>query len=237
MKAYAGKSTVFGKSAYIGKSTYIGKSAYAGKSTVFGKPIVFGKFFVFALGALLAFGGLAPAQASLIHDLTVTQLRGFTGSGRIEFFTQSGTSKSGVKAFSFSGRFTGTAFGNPVDETFVFNSPAQILNISWSIDPATSALTLNLGSNLVPGPVAPAQYCVLLQNDNAGGTCGGGVLTTTSGFSRAARQTIGSTSTGLGRLSTTAVHEVLPEPATLALFGLGLAGLGLAATRRRRTAR
>lgn len=160
-----------------------------------------------------------PAQATLIYDLQVSQIyNNFAGTGRIEFAMPTGNDPSGVSAFNFSG--TGP-LGN-----FSFTE-SDILNIDWSINPS-NFLTLNLGTYRDQAPTTTAVgTCIILQNDGAGGTCGPNVLTTSITFSRIAQQRIGLTSTGGGNLTTSRVYEQIPEPSTIALLGLGLAGLKL----------
>jgi hypothetical protein len=157
-------------------------------------------------------------QASLIHELEISELLNFTGTGQIEFITESGSDASGVSAFEFSG--TG------IQGNFSFTED-DIESISWSIDPDDWILTLNL-STVRDQSTAGGQVstCVILQNDDAGGSCGGGLLTTTIPFSRVAQQIIGRTTTGLGDLITTAVHTEVPEPSPLALLVVGLAAVG-----------
>lgn len=157
------------------------------------------------------------AQATMIHDLQITPIYGsFNGTGRIEFNTLSGTHASGVNAFSFSG--TG-----PLG-SFTFTA-SDILNIAWTIN-ASDMLTLNLGTFLdQPLTAGNTSSCIILQNNNAGGTCGPGVLTTSVSMSRIAQQIIGGTWTGGGTLTTTPVYQQVSEPSLFALLAIGLIGL------------
>lgn len=157
--------------------------------------------------ALLTFAGIA--QASLIHDLEIIELFNFTGSGRIEFTSLSGSDASGVSAFDFTGS------GTQGDYSF---SQADILNISWSIDIITSVLSLNLATLSRPSTTDPAvDTCLILQNTGTGGSCP--ILTTSTSLSRVAQLRIGRTTTGGGTLVTTAViEEAIPEPSTVSLL-------------------
>jgi len=173
-------------------------------------------------GIVIALAVLAiayPAQATLIHDLAVTNIyNNFTGTGHIEFKAATGTDTSGVSAFDFSG--TG-----PLG-SFSF-SLGEIENIQWSIDPTTWALSLNLGTSKDQIPTqTQVASCIILKNYGTSGTCGSGLLTTTSSFSRVAQQKIGITSTGGGNLATTPVQAV-SAPTPLTLLAVGLAAMGV----------
>ena len=157
---------------------------------------------------MLLMSGLV--RASLIHDLSISELFNFTGSGQISFSSYSGNSLSGVDDFNFSG--TGT------QGSFAF-SKSDIANIDWLVDTTTSSLTLHLETFSVTS--APGiQTCMILFNNGAGGSCP--ILTTTSTFSRIAQQTTGLTTTGGGYLTTTAVPSSIPEPASSGLLIMGI---------------
>jgi hypothetical protein len=68
-----------------------------------------------------------PARADFIFDLTVSG--NWTGSGSIDFTTQSGSSTVDVAGFSFHVATSGGSAGAPQDYAL-----ADINTISWSID-------------------------------------------------------------------------------------------------------
>src|SRR5690242_16825788 len=175
-----------------------------------------------AVIALTVAAFLAPvsAQAGFIYDLTVSGF--WTGSGSITFDTLSGNAPSGVSAFSFH---TSTGSGSPQDYDL-----ADIESVNWSIDSSFN-LSLLLSTALVP--FGPNQSAILLTNQS------GGHVAPCSGHFSAESVTCFRTPTGSGLvdaggvLSASLVPASVPEPSTVALFAMGLAGLGLMKQKRR----
>jgi hypothetical protein len=163
-----------------------------------------------------------PAQAGYIYDLTVSG--NWTGSGGITFDTLSGSTTAGVSAFSFH---VATGVGSVQDYDL-----ADLSTATWSIDSLFN-LSLLLTTALVP--FGPNQSALLLTNQSgthsvpcSSGAAQSGSLTcfvAASGF-------FGMAPYGVLTPSLVSITAV-PEPGTFALFGLGLAGLGLIRRRRR----
>jgi len=155
-------------------------------------------------------------KAGFMYDLSIEGLPSieFSGSGSIELQALNGMNGTQVNDFLFNG-----LFNDDPSQPFSFNLVNQIDSISWSIDPSSMALTLNLITLKVD------DYCLLLQNNNAGGKCPG-VFEHFNKYSRVTKQVIGSTSTRLGTLSATFVpSQDIPEPSTIAIFSLAMIGL------------
>ena len=155
-------------------------------------------------------------KAGFMYDLSVEGLSNieFSGSGSIELQTLNGMNGTQVNDFLFNG-----LFDNDPSQPFTFNLVNQIDRISWSIDPSSMALTLNLVTFKIN------DYCLLLQNNSTGGVCTG-VFGHFNKYSRVTKQIIGSTSTRLGTLSAAFVpKQDIPEPSTLTIFALGMIGL------------
>ena len=158
------------------------------------------------------------AQAGFIYDLTVSG--NWTGSGSISFDTLSGSTSSGVSAFSFH------------DSTGFLTSPqdydlADIASVDWSIDSSFN-LSLLLSTALVPFGLN--QTAILLTNQSGvhSGPCGEGLGSLTC----AAIASGGGAVNSQGILSARLVSASVPEPSTVALFAMGLVGLGLMWRRR-----
>lgn len=184
---------------------------------------VFHRAFVNLAFVVLASMGLAAqAHAGLIHDITLTGNQ-FSGSGQITFNSLSGSDPSDVAAFSLSG-------SGPLG-LFSFSGSSFIERISFSIDPITWALSLPSLDTFF-STTGDVSTCLILGSN--GGQCdfpnGNAIFP-----QPLANQASPGVSAGrILNVQTTPVMTPIPEPSTLALFGVGLAGLALA--RRRRAA-
>ena len=165
--------------------------------------IVIGGFIFFTLG-------IKSSNASLIQDLTLTSDNGFVaGTGFIEFNATSGTASNVVDMeINFSSLF---GFAFTMDETFLDTTAGATFSISnW-------VLTMN-------GFIIPSfQF--------GGGQSITGFLDTVASAewvcATAAPDCSGAFNNVDNVLVTAAPRHGVPEPTTLTLMALGIAGLGL----------
>lgn len=158
-----------------------------------------------------------PAHAGFIFDLSVSSSF-FTGSGSIDFATQSGSSVADLSAFSFH---VSTGAGSPQDYGL-----GNVATVSWTIDNSSNLSDFLLTTDLIS--FGTTQSAVLLTTSTAfhQGLC------SSSSFLDSQTCTAGvvpNTSTGV----LTARSVNVPEPAAIALFGFGLAALGFMLRRAR----
>ena len=191
------------------------------------KKIAFG----FAAG-LLALGFTGAAQASLLGQ-TVTcsadSLFGHSCASPTAIVADGGTPEFLIQSSSGRGLFAIDVSGDSVLMTAVISVSTggpnfvTLGDLIWANDP--SAMITGI-TNFVVSGVVPQVIGF-----------GDGLVESDVSFA-ANSVTIDYTSTDWGdgafvSFDLVTTHSVLPEPGTLALFGLGLAGLGLAARRRR----
>ena len=170
----------------------------------------------------------SPARADFIFDLTVGPPPPgvWTGSGSIDFTTASGTSTADVAGFTFHVA-TGGA-GSPQDYAL-----ADINTISWSID-SSDNLSLLLSSNLITY-FGIYESAVLLTNES--GSHADPCVPSSPSVDGSA--TCFRVPNGVGvtlshaSLTATPITAAVPEPASLTLLAVGLAGLGMVVRLRR----
>ena len=189
---------------------------------------MFSTFRTMALTAIAA-GVLSslPARADFIFDLTVGPPPPgvWTGSGSIDFTTASGTSTADVAGFTFN---VATGPGSPQDYAL-----ADIKTISWSID-SSDNLSLLLSSNLITY-FGIYESAVLLTNES--GSHADPCVPSSPSVDGSA--TCFRVPNGVGvtlshaSLTATPITAAVPEPASLTLLAVGLAGLGMVVRLRR----
>jgi hypothetical protein len=179
-------------------------------------------FVALAIGFLTLGGFGQTAKADFLYMLSVGNT--WVGSGTIAFDASSGNASIGVTAFSFN---TSAGIGSPQDYGL-----ADILTIDWSIDDSFN-LSLLLTTSLVP--FGTGHSAILLSNlpgTNAD-PCGVSGAVTVGSISCEAFA-VGDDGAHFQGVLTARLVEVA-EPATIALFGAGLLGLGLIARKKKTT--
>ncbi len=112
------------------------------------------------------------------------------------------------------------------DSPFVFD--VVVSGLTWVNDPSAAIASISVTTELfgTPGTVGAPNTVGAMQT---------GANEVSLNFADVNRTVCGSALCARVTVDITPEHSDLPEPATIALFGLGLAGLGLAARRRRDT--
>ena len=152
---------------------------------------------------------------------------GLSGSGRISFTSISGTDRSDVSAFSFTGTADSSNNGGVIH---TFSLGLNDLNgIGWNIA-NNGNLAIGFSTNRIALPTT-SELCLLFTINNPNSVSCEVTGSPQVTFGLAATNAValfevnGTGDTSFGRPSSSPVNSPVPEPSTMFLFGSGLAGL------------